>query len=300
MFRHALVTGALLFGLLGLADQPRAAEPQRIVSVGGALTEILFRLDVQDRLVGVDTTSQWPSEAEAFPRVGYQRALAAEGLLSLSPDLVLATEAAGPPAVIEQIRAAGVEMRIVRSDPSPEGLVETIRAVADAVGRPAAGAALAEEVADRMRRAEARLAGVSDRPSVVFLLSAARGAPMAAGRDTAADAAIRLAAGRNPLAAEMVGYKPLNTESMIGAAPDLILLTERTLEGLGGIDGVLALPGVALTPAGRDRRIAAMDDLYLLGFGPRLPAAIADLAAELHPELAPETGQGPGRPDPSR
>jgi iron complex transport system substrate-binding protein len=98
----------------------------------------------------------------------------------------------------------------------------------------------------------------------------------------------------------MVGYKPLNTESMIGAAPDLILLTERTHEGLGGIDGVLALPGVALTPAGRDRRIAAMDDLYLLGFGPRLPAAIADLAAELHPELAPETGQGPGRPDPSR
>ncbi|RKT44663.1 heme/hemin ABC transporter substrate-binding protein [Thiocapsa rosea] len=300
MFRHAMVTGALLFGLLGLADQPRAAEPQRIVSVGGALTEILFRLDVQDRLVGVDTTSQWPSEAEALPQVGYQRALAAEGLLSLSPDLVLATEAAGPPAVIEQIRATGVEVRIIHGDPSPEGLVEKIRAVAEAVGRPAAGAALAEEVAEKMRRVEARLGEVSDRPSVVFLLSAARGSPMAAGRDTAADAAIRLAAGLNPLAAEMVGYKPLNTESMIGAAPDVILLTDRTLEGLGGIEGVLALPGVSLTPAGRHRRIAAMDDLYLLGFGPRLPAAIADLAAELHPRLAPETRLGLGRMDPSR
>ena len=300
MFRDAMVTGALVLGLLGLVDAPHAGEPRRIVSVGGALTEILFRLEVQDRLVGVDTTSQWPSAAAALPQVGYQRALAAEGLLSLSPDLVVATEAAGPPAVIEQIRATGVEVRIIQGDPSPEGLIAKIQAVAEAVGRPDAGTALAEEVAERMRRVEDRLDAISDRPSVVFLLSAARGAPMAAGRDTAADAAIRLAGGQNPLSAEMVGYKPLNTESMIGTAPDVILLTDRTLEGLGGIEGVLALPGVSLTPAGRHRRISAMDDLYLLGFGPRLPAAIADLAAELHPWLIPETHQDLGRVDPGR
>ncbi|TVQ85752.1 MAG: hemin ABC transporter substrate-binding protein [Chromatiaceae bacterium] len=284
MLKHTMITAALLALLLTLGSQARAETPGRVVSVGGALTEIVFALGAEDRLVGVDSTSQWPEAATALPEVGYMRQLAAEGLLSLRPDLVLATDAAGPEAVIEQLQTAGVEVRIVAAEPSLDGLLEKIRMVAAALDRQAVGEALAESVAGAMCRVRDEIVRSPTQPRVVFLLSAARGAPLAAGRETAADAAIALAGGVNPLA-DMVGYKPLNAEALIATAPDLILVGERTLAGLGGIDGMLALPGVAATPAGAGRRIAAMNDLLLLGFGPRLPQAIAELAGHLHPDL---------------
>jgi iron complex transport system substrate-binding protein len=288
MLRHILATGPLLALVLGVVDLARAEGPQRIVSVGGALTEILYLLGVEDRLVGVDSTSQWPAAAAAFPQVGYQRSLAAEGLLSLRPDLVLVTEAAGPPAVLEQIRATGVAVRVIAAPASPAGLLEKVRALAAATGTEAVGARVADRLAAELDRGADAVAGAIRaapfRPRVVFLLSAARGAPLAAGRDTAADALIALAGGINPLA-DMAGYKPLNAEALIAAAPDLLLLGTRTFDGLGGTDGVLALPGVAATPAGQVRRVVALDDLLLLGFGPRLPEAITALAAELYPDL---------------
>jgi len=122
------------------------ADAQRIVSVAGSLTEIVYALGQESRLVGADTTSLYPPSARALPQVGYQRSLSAEGILSLAPDLVLATEAAGPPAVIDQIRAAGVPVRIVTHDLSPDGLGQKVRSVAEALDRVEEGERLASRI----------------------------------------------------------------------------------------------------------------------------------------------------------
>jgi len=284
----SLFLAALLFGSMtakGAADQVAAeTAAKRLVVVGGALTEIVYALGEGHRVVGVDTTSVWPPAATQLPQVGYQRTLAAEGVLSLRPDLVLASNNAGPPAVLAQIRQAGVPMAIVDTEDSPEGLLDKIAQVAALVGRPADGERLATRLRAELQALARQVAQVSDRPRVAFFLSAGRGVNLAAGRDTAAHAVIELAGGRNALAGYS-GYKPVNPEAMIAAAPEVLMTTQRTLDELGGVDGLLALPGAALTPAADAQRIEAMDALFLLGFGPRTPAALRELAARLHPSL---------------
>lgn len=294
--RNALVLLAAA-GTAGLATPLRlAAQPaeagatRRIVSVGGAITEILWALGAERELVGVDTTSLYPPQAQQLPSVGYARALSAEGLLSLRPTLVLATRDAGPPMVVEQLRAARLALHTIDIPHRLDGVVAAVRQVASLVGRTAAGEALASRLntdgaaAERhVRELQARKgsAGTPSAPRVLFVLSHSMAQVRISGRDTAADAVLQLAGGRNPLA-EVTGYKPLTPEAAIAAAPEVILTTEQGLQAAGGIDGLLRAPGLAATPAGRARRVVALDALLLLGFGPRLPQAVVQLADRLH------------------
>ena len=106
---------------------------------------------------------------------------------------------------------------------------------------------------------------------------------------------IRLAGGTNA-ASGFDGYKPLTAEAAVAAAPQVILVTTSGLESVGGTDGLLDLPGLALTPAGKARRVVAMDDLYLLGFGPRVADAVAALAVKLRdqPNASPQRSENDG------
>jgi iron complex transport system substrate-binding protein len=119
---------------------------------------------------------------------------------------------------------------------------------------------------------------------VLFVYARGAGTVAVAGRATAADEMIRLAGGRNAID-EFDGFKPLTAEAAVTAAPDVVLMLARGIDSLGGADSVWAQPGLAQTPAARGRRLVVMDDLYLLGFGPRTGAAVSDLARQLHPEL---------------
>lgn len=262
------------------------ADARRIVSVAGALTEIVHALGAADRLVGVDTTSLHPEAlVRDLPKVGYQRALSAEGLLSLRPSLVLATEEAGPPAVLDHLAQAGVTVLRISSH-ADAGLVPArVRTVGRALGLQAEAETLAKRVEAELAELAGRLSRTKAPPAVLFLLAVGQGAPMVAGRDTAADAMIRLAGGRNPVTA-YPGYKPLSPEVVIAAAPDLILTTTQGLAQIGGKEALLAQPAFAATPAARNGRVLALDALFLLGFGPRVGQAARDVAAVLHPEIA--------------
>lgn len=274
----SLLGGALLSGLPATAV--RAEPPASIVSVGGSVTEVLYDLNLQDRIVAVDTTSLYPPAAQHLPNVGYVRALAAEPIIAMGADLVLAEADAGPPAVLEQIRQAGVEVILVPDAPSPDGVVAKIRAVAEAAGQPGAGEALAsaseQAFADLAERRETLPSG----PRVLFLLSHG-GTPLAAGRDTSADAIIALAGGVNA-AADFSGYKQLSPEMAVTLRPDVLLLTDQGVEAMGGKGMVEADPALALTPAVQEGRVYAYDALLLLGFGPRTPQVAASLMADLH------------------
>ena len=267
---------------LALLAHGTALAAERIVAVGGGVTEIVYALGAQDRLVGVDTTSLHPQAARALPQVGYLRALSAEGVLSLQPDVVIADEAAGPPASLAQVAQAGVRVVRVGDGYSADAVLARVAAVAAALDWAPAGAALAAELRADLAAVERAIAGSPSRPGVLFLLGVGRGAPQASGRGTAADAMIRLAGGRNVIA-EYHGYRPLSAERIAALDPAVIMTTRETVEQIGGIEAVLRLPGIALTRAAAERRIVAFDSLYLLGFGPRLAQALRDAALAIDP-----------------
>lgn len=283
--RQLLTLGAALGASGFLRDAAAAEKPLRLVSVGGALTELVWEFGAQHLLVGVDTTSLYPAEARRLPNVGYARTLSAEGLLSLNPDLIVATEDAGPPAVLRQLEAARVPLHVLRADHRFDGLLERTRRLGELLGRTTEARALSTrlqaEWRDAARRVkQLRVAGARS-PRVLFIMSHGMNQIRIAGADTAADAMIAYAGGVNALQ-NLTGYKPLTPEAAIAAAPDLILATEQGLEAAGGVDGLLKVPGLAQTPAGRARRVAALEAMELLGFGPRLPQATLKLAEALH------------------
>lgn len=287
--RCAALAASLAAGLL-LAGPASAQEPatipQRVVSVGGSLTEILYALGLEAHVIAVDSTSVYPPEAAARPQVGYMRTLSPEGILATAPDLILALEGSGPPEALDVLRRAEVPVTIIPDDPSIAGIAAKVRAVAAIFGRQAEGEALATRIVADIEDVEAVVAGLPARKRVIFVLSFAGDRLLAAGTGTAADAIIRLAGAENAMSGYS-GYKQATDEAIAAAAPDVVL----AMHG-GGPDPVtaeqaFALPALAATPAAADRAFIALDGQFLLGFGPRTADAIKALAAELYPGAVP-------------
>ncbi len=263
----------------------QAASPtntsRRIVSVGGALTEILFALQANPDLVGVDTTSRFPESAQKLPNVGYSRSLSIEGILALAPTHVLATEDAGPAGVLSQLSSSGIALHILAANHRFEGLLERVKQVGEVTGRIPQAKAMQQKLEQEWQQAQtsirARTTQRSAKPvRVLFVLAHTTNQIMVAGQDTSAQAMLDYVGASNAISGYS-GYKPLTPEAVIAAQPDLVLLTDQGMKAAGGIDGILKLPGLLQTPAGRKRRVIAMEAMLLLGFGPRLPTALATL-----------------------
>lgn len=221
MKQLALAFMGCLIALPGLGAE------KRVIAVGGAVTEIVYALEQDHLLIGRDTTSSHPAEAEALPDVGYMRALSPEGVLSLGPDLILAAEGAGPPETIAVLKDASVEMVTIPEGYDAEGIATKITTVGAALGVAPRAEALAEDIRAQLAAAEQAIAArEGDKPRVVFVISARGGRIMAAGEDTGAAAIIALAGGENALSG-FSGYKPVSDEALLAAAPDIILAMNR-------------------------------------------------------------------------
>ncbi|WP_020206019.1 MULTISPECIES: heme/hemin ABC transporter substrate-binding protein [Cupriavidus] len=269
-----LLRSALL-PLLCAAGMAQAAPPARVVGLGGAVTEIIYALDADRALVGADASSIYPAAASKLPKVGYYRTVSVEGLASLKPDLVLASDQTGPPQALEQIRKLGSKVVILPSAPTIEALDQRILGAAAALEIPGRGQALVERLHAELR--DIRPVG---QPVRVLIVSSHTGKMQAVGSDTAGDAMLRLAGATNVLA-EQTGFKPFSAEAAAALKPDVIVTTTMSVGASGSADAFLAQPGLNATPAARNRRIVVMDDLLLLGFGPRLPEALRLLQAGL-------------------
>ncbi|MDO9406020.1 MAG: ABC transporter substrate-binding protein [Polaromonas sp.] len=278
--RHALrlLSLPVLPSTLGrAAAQTPAGKLPRIISVSGGTTEIVYALGAEGQLVGTDTTSLYPAAALKTAKVGYMRALSAEGLLSLKPDAVIGTTESGPTVVMDQIRSAGVKVELVEADHSWAEVQRKVAAVGRGTGRVAQAAALQAKLDAEWAAVQATVAKNTGRkPRAVFILSHTN-TPQVAGDKNGAAAMMRFAGIDNALAGAFAGYRPMTSEAMVGAAPDLIITTTQGIEASGGIDKFWARPELELTPAYKKRAIVALDALYLIGFGPRLPQAVAEL-----------------------
>lgn len=254
----------------------------RIVSVNGSLTEVVYALGAEQQLVGTDTTSLFPAAALRTPKVGYMRALSAEGLLSLKPDALIGTSEAGPAVVMDQVRSAGVKVELVEADHSWAEVQRKVAVVGRATGRTTQAATLQARLDAQWAEVLASVARKGGRrPRAIFILSHSA-SPQVAGDNTAAHAMLNYAGLDNALAGAgqaraFSGYRPMTAEALVAAAPDVIVTTTQGIEASGGLEKFWARPGLALTPAYKRRALVALDALYLIGFGPRLPLAVGEL-----------------------
>ena len=286
--RTAARTLAAPLVLLALAGGSARADAiptdaKRIVSIGGTVTEIIYALGDDARIVAVDSTSTYPASAADKPDVSYIRQLSAEGVLSQKPDLIIAEAGAGPADAMAILKASGIPIVSIPTPPEAGAIAGKIRAVGAAVGKADAADKLAAEVDAALKSLESRVSALPEsKKRVLFALSLANGRVMAAGTDTSADAIIRLAGGINA-ASGISGYKPLSDEAVIAAAPEVVLVMDNPAMHLTA-EQAFALPALQSSPAGKARAFIAMDGLYLLGLGPRTPQAALDLAAKLYPD----------------
>lgn len=274
----------LALGGLGAAILPAQAARGEAdtLAIGGSVTEIVYALGQQHRLIARDTTSTFPPEAQALPDVGYMRALSPEGVLSVSPDLILSEEGAGPPETLEVLEEAHIPFITVPGGFDAKSVAAKIRAVGNALEVPDEAEDLARQVTGQIEAAKARAQEHGGAPKrVLFVLSAQGGRLMGAGDDTGAAAIIAMAGGVNALEG-VTGYKPLSDEAAAAAAPDVILMMDRGGDHGASADELFALPALAVTPAAETRSLVQMDGLKLLGFGPRTGEAVSELAAALY------------------
>ncbi len=264
---------------------PTAAKEVRIVTVGGTVTEIVFALGAGSSVVATDTSSVFPAEARKLPQVGYQRTLAAEGIAAQRPTMILVSTEAGPPAAIEQLRSLGIALDVSPGGSTLEAAQARIEHVAAKLDESDKAKELVATLTAQMAEADALVKKATSRPKVLFVYARGAGTLMVSGTDTPADAMIKLAGAENAVTA-FTSFKPLTAESVTAAAPDVILVTSRGVESAGGVGAILAAPGMAETPAGKAKKVVALDDQLLLGFGPRLGLGVKELAEKLHPELA--------------
>ncbi|WP_395020693.1 hemin ABC transporter substrate-binding protein [Dongia sp.] len=277
--RSFLAGGAALI----VARPAFAAAPQRIVAIGGAMTEIVFALGEGARVVAVDITSLYPWRAVApLPKVGYLRQLSVEGILSTRPDLILADVDAGPKDVLDQLQNMGAPVAHFSGDHTAASVVPKIRFVGDAIGHQAEAETMIEGYVADLKAVETAVAGIAKRPEVLFLIAVGPSGLRGAGDGTAAGEMIARAGGENSFAG-VDGYKPVSPEASLAADPEYLLMMKQTVDEIGGINAVAMLPALAKLAAAKEKRIVALDGNYMLNFGPRTAHAIRDLAAALHP-----------------
>ncbi|WP_112140789.1 heme/hemin ABC transporter substrate-binding protein [Glycomyces dulcitolivorans] len=253
-----------------------------IVPLSGSLSEIVFTLGLGDRVVARDITATFEQAAE-LPVVSHGHDISAEGVLSLQPDLVLAETSSGPQTALDQIAAAGVPIVVFDPADGIDAAGERITAVAAVLGVTDLGAQLVERTEAGIAAATEGL-DLSNPPRVAFLyLRGSASVYMIGARDSGATSLIQAAGGIDAGAEALEGdFLELTPEALAAAAPDVILVMDKGLDSVGGIAGLLEIPGVAQTPAGENERIAHLPDGIMLNYGPRTGDVVADLAEQLH------------------
>ncbi|MDI9244461.1 ABC transporter substrate-binding protein [Marinobacter sp. CHS3-4] len=258
-------------GLLG-APLSGASEEPRVVTADGAITETVYRLGAGSLLVGVDTTSSYPLATDDLPKVGYLRALPFEGVLALKPDMLITSEKAAPQENLERLSRAGVKVEKLPSAMTPEAAMQRIERVGQLLGRSEEADGLTRDLRADIKKTQALASKRGFRPKVLFILAAGNHSVMLAGKGTAAEALLDSVGADNAVSGIM-GYKPANREAILASRPDAIVVAESTPGQFNAEDW----PGVMRLAAWQSGHRLVADGMLLLGFGPRLPQAMAEL-----------------------
>lgn len=256
---------------------------QRIITAGSALTETVCALGDCDKIIASDRTSLYPAHIQQLPSIGYRGGINAEGILSLKPTLVIAEKDYVEDAVLQQLTASGVKLVIIDRKYTFSDTKEFIARIATTLNRDAEGIKLIAKIEGELAEANAMLKKATTVPKVLSVYNRGTSTISVAGKNTFGE--ILSYAGATSVVQDVEGYKPLNTEALIAANPDYLVMVSTGLESLGGIEGALKIPGVAQTTAGKKKQIVSIESLKLTNFGPRFGEAVKELVVLIHPEL---------------
>lgn len=274
-----LLSVATIFLLSACGNNEEKAvetEQEKIVSISGVTTETLCAIGLQDQIVGVDVTSTFPEAMTKLPNVGHNRSMSSEAIISLAPTLVIGVEEGIKLELVEQLKSANIRVILYKQEYTLAGTKLLIKSIADSLGKSENADAITAQIDNDLKE----VATLSKKPKVLFIYARGAGTMMVAGEHTSMNAIIAMAGGENAVTG-FEDFKPLTPESLLDANPDVILMFDSGLESLGGIDGLLKVPGVAMTNAGKNKQVIEMDGQFLTGFGPRVGAAIATLSKKL-------------------
>lgn len=252
----------------------------KIVSLNGSLSEILVELDLEKNIVGVDVTSTFPNSLDKIAKVGHNRNISAEGILALKPNLIIGTSKDLKPELIEQFKSTGIKLLLFEHDFSIEGTKRLISSVADSLLLSSKATKIINQLDNDIAAAK-RYIKKENTPKVLFIYARGTGTMMVAGEDTQVEKMIELAGGKNAVGG-FKDFKPLTSEALLEANPDVILLFSSGMESLGGTLGLEKVQGIAQTNAGKNKRFITMEGQLLTGFSPRLGLAIKELAQKIH------------------
>lgn len=270
----ALFITAIFFLSCTNNKQPKSdtQDVSRIVSLNGSITEVLCAFGMEKNLVGVDVTSNYPESVNTIEKVGYVRSLAAEKVLALNPTLVLAFSEGMKPELKDQLSSAHVHSIIIKQEYTINGAKAFIKTLGENFNQQPKADELGNKIDEDLKKVET----LPSKPKVLFIYARGAGTLMAGGDHTAPKGMIELAGGENAVSG-FDDFKPLTPEALVNANPDIILLFDSGLQSLGGMDGLLAIPGVSQTNAGKNKQVIEMDGQYLAGFGPRVGEAVVFL-----------------------
>lgn len=263
-----------------------AAVIERVISAGGSISEWLVAVGAEQQLVGVDTTSLHPQSLQALPSVGYQRQLAAEGVLTLQPQVLFGSDEMGPPPVLQQLRSAGVQIETLPVDANMIAVSQAVRRIGAVLARSEQAEQALSAFKQGIWQQQQKLALIDGAaPRVLLVFSVGHGNPLTAGSNTVGDWLIKQAGGEN--LAVHAGFKALSSESMLALNPQVIIVADRHNQGLAALESILShASALQYSDAVKNKRIVALDPTLLVGgLGPRLPEHIAQLMDAFYPHF---------------
>lgn len=256
---------------------------ERIITAGSAITETVCALGDCDKIIASDRTSLFPLQIQQLPSIGYRTGISAEGIISLKPTLVIAEKDYVDDAVLTQLSSTGIKLVIVTRELNFNDTKKIIAQIASALNREAEGKKIIKQNELELAEANAMIKRAGTSPKVLCFYNRGTSTISMAGKNTFGDI-INYAGAENAFA-NVEGYKPLNTEALIAANPEYLVMISTGFESVGGMEGVLKIPGVAQTTAGKEKQIIVIDSLRLTNFGPRFGETVKELVMLLHPEL---------------
>jgi len=243
----------------------------KIVTLNGGITEIVAALGHEKEIVGTDVTSTYPESLKATAKdLGHVRSMTIEPIMAVNPTLILASDKDINPELLGKIKSSGIQAEIFKQEFTVDGTKKLIADVAKAIG-----STDYQKLNNKIDADLKQIQPIAKKPKVLFIY--ARGNMlMVSGKNTPMDALIGLAGGENAVK-DFEDFKPLTPEAVVKANPDVLFFFTSGLQGAGGNEGALKMPGVAQTNAGKNKKIIAMDGGLVSGFGPRLGEAAVGL-----------------------
>lgn len=270
MVKIRLLLAILLLNFINL-------NAKRLVTVGGSITETVIALGHEKDLVGVDLSSVYPANVvKNIPKVGYWLQLPKEGILSLKPDLVIASESSKPKKFLKILPKYSISVHLISDKNTIKSAKDKIMQVAAALGETKKAKKIISRIDENVNFLLKQIKTIKTKPKALFILNQGVGVMMAAGKQTKVGAMIKLAGGVNVIKQNQ--YVTISLESILKMNPDVIIYSSHH-------SNEVFKKGIILeTNASKNKQIYHMDMLLISGFTVRLDTALKDLACIFHKE----------------